>query len=208
MTAAVAAAVLAAGAGTRFGAAPTGPPKPLQLLAGRPLVRYALDAARGSGCAPVLLVVGYRGGEVAVAAHGLAGVEVVTNEEWPEGIASSLRAVLRALADRPVDAVVIGLADQPLVGAEAYRRVAASYAAGARLAAATYGGVRANPVLLAREHWREALALTGDAGARRLFGHHPVVDVPCDGAGDPTDIDTTDDLAAMEAACRSKTASG
>jgi CTP:molybdopterin cytidylyltransferase MocA len=205
----VAAAVLAAGAGRRLGA-PGGAggvtPKPLLELLGRPLVAHALDAARGSGCEPVLLVVGHRGAEVGAAAPG--DVEVVVNAEWEEGIASSLRAVLRALDARPVGAVVVGLADQPLVSAEAYRRVAASYAAGARLAVATYGGMRANPVLLGRAHWREAAALTGDEGARRLFARHAVVEVPCDGAGDPTDIDTTDDLDALEAACRSRTASG
>lgn len=169
-------------------------PKPLVTLAGKPLVAYALDAARGSGLAPVLVVVS--NDQVAGA---VTGAEVVRNPEPATGIASSLRAVLRALEPRAgVDAAVIGLADQPLVGSGAYRRVAAAYDDGARVAVATYAGVRANPVLLAREHWAEALELAGDGGARVMMASHAFVEVPCDGTGDPTDVDTPEDLAALE----------
>jgi CTP:molybdopterin cytidylyltransferase MocA len=121
------------------------------------------------------------------------------NEAWHSGIASSLAAALQALEPRTeVRAVVIGLADQPLVGAEAYRRLARAYDDGARLAVATYGGERGNPVLLAREHWDEAMALTGDEGARVLLRRHEALDVPCDGTGSPNDVDTPADLAALE----------
>jgi len=144
-----------------------------------------------------VLVVG-NGGD-AVAATAPDGVVVVRNDAWRTGIASSLVAVLRELQPRAdVDAVVVGLADQPLVGPAAYRRVARAYDDGARLAVATYGGERANPVLLAREHWDEAAALTGDEGARVLMRRHPVVEVPCDGTGSPTDVDTPADLEALE----------
>ena len=199
----IAAAVLAAGGGRRLGG---GVPKPLAVLAGRPLVAHALDAALRSGLEPVLLVVGASADWVAAAAP--AGVEVVRNDEWERGIASSLQAALRVLAPRgEVDALVVGLADQPLVGAGAYGRVGAAYDAGARLAVATYGGVRANPVLLARAHWPAAERLTGDEGGRTLFADRPVTEVPCDGTGDPIDIDTTADLAALERRWRSATAS-
>jgi CTP:molybdopterin cytidylyltransferase MocA len=199
----IAAAVLAAGRGSRLGGAV---PKPLVSFAGRPLVAHALDAALASGLEPVLLVVGADSDAVAGAAP--AHVEVVRNEAWATGIASSLRAALLALTPRSdVPAVVVGLADQPLVGAAAYRRLADAYDAGAHLAAATYGGVRGNPVLLARTHWPDALALTGDVGGRGLFEGRAVTDVPCDGTGDPTDVDTSDDLATLERRWRSTTAS-
>jgi CTP:molybdopterin cytidylyltransferase MocA len=197
---AVAGVVLAAGLGTRFGGAE---PKPLVALAGRPLVAHALAAARGSGLRPLLVVVS----DARVGA--LAGdAEVVRNPDPAAGIASSLQAALRALDDRPeVVAAVVGLADQPLVGAEAYRRLAAAYDDGARLAVATYGGVRGNPVLVARELWPEAMRLRGDEGARVLLRRHGGLEVPCDGTGEPTDVDTPDDLAALEARWRSRTAS-
>ena len=102
---------------------------------------------------------------------------------------------------------MVGLADQPLVGADAYRRVARAHDDGARLAVATYGGVRGNPVLIGREHWDEALALAGDEGARVLLRRHGAVEVPCDGTGEPTDVDTPDRSDRAGERWRSQTAS-
>lgn len=191
---AVAVAVLAAGRGTRLG---DDAAKPLLEWHARPLVTWAIDAALRSGLRPVVLVTGYRAHEVAATAP--VEVMVVHNADWQRGIASSLGAALGALEPMPeVGAVCVGLADQPRVGPDAYRRLAAAYRDGATFAAATYGGVRANPVLLARSLWGEARALTGDEGARVLMGSHTVVDVPCDGTGSPADVDTYEDLGRLE----------
>ncbi len=204
-----AAAVLAAGRGLRYGG---GTPKPLLPFAGRPLVLHAVDAACASGLTPVVAVVSDArvadALSAAVAAGGWSGTEVrvVRNDRPESGISSSLRAALESLtADAAIEAVVVGLSDQPLVGAEAYRRVAAAYAKGARLAVATYGGQRANPVLIGRTHWNEASTLAGDVGARALVERYGAVEVPCDDTGAPTDVDTPSDLAALEASHRSRT---
>ena len=203
MTNRVAAAVLAAGRGERFGG---DAPKPLAHLGGRSLVSYAIAAAHGSGLAPIVIAVA--NDEVAALVPEDPDFVVARNPTPEAGISSSMQTVLRALDDHEdVDGVVIGLSDQPLVGPEAYRRVGAAYHDGARLAVATYGGVRGNPVLVARSHWPEALALAGDEGARVLLRRHGAIEVPCDGAGDPTDVDTPEDLAALEARWRSQTAS-
>ncbi|MGZ6994600.1 MAG: nucleotidyltransferase family protein [Acidimicrobiia bacterium] len=193
---ATAVAVLAAGRGSRVaGAGNT--PKPLLELRGRPLVTWAVDAALASGLRPALLVVGHQGSKVGRVAP--QGVSVVRASGWHSGIARSLRAALVALEGwAQVGAVCIGLADQPRIGSEAYRRLASAYDDGATLAVATYGGVRANPVLLARSLWAEARTLDGDEGARVLMRTHPVVEVACDGTGYPDDVDTIEDLQAME----------
>ena len=103
---------------------------------------------------------------------------------------------LRAL---PLDvaAVVVALADQPLVGAEAVARLIAAFRAGATVAVAAYEGKPRNPVLLAREHWPEVIATaTGDQGARAFLRAHPdlVTLIECGDTGRPDDIDTTADL--------------
>src|SRR3954453_10948229 len=119
----VAAVVLAAGRGSRLDT-PTA--KPLVEDRGRPLLTCALDAAVASGLHPVVLVVGHQGAAVARVASEYDGVTVVPAVAWAEGISQSLRAGLEAFAsDLTVNAVCVGLADQPRVGAEAYRRVAA-----------------------------------------------------------------------------------
>jgi len=131
---------------------------------------------------------------------------------------SSLRAALRALTgtaagagpgtgsgvghDADVGAVVVALADQPLVGAEAVARLIAAYRDGASVAVAAYGGQPRNPVLLAREHWAEVVATaTGDQGARTFLRARPdlVTLVECGDTGRPDDIDTPADLARITA---------
>ena len=144
-----------------------------------------------------MVVVGYRAAEVAAAAGALA--EIVENPDWQSGMSTSLRAGLAAvIADTTVTAVAVALADQPRIGAEAYRRLAAAHREGAELAVATYGGKRGHPVLIGRSHFEEAMRMTGDEGARSLLAAHDVVEVPCDGTGDATDVDTPADLAALE----------
>jgi nicotine blue oxidoreductase len=195
LTATIAAAVLAAGRGSRLGSV-AAPAKPLLAFRGRPLVAHALEAATASALDPVVLVVGHEADAVAAVAPD--GVDVVRNDGWAAGISSSLHAALRSLQSRSVDGVVVGLADQPLVGADAWRRIGAAHANGATLAVATYGGRRGNPVLLARAAWPDALELRGDEGARQLFRDHNVVEVPCDGTGSPDDVDTLQDLERIE----------
>jgi molybdenum cofactor cytidylyltransferase len=190
----VAIAILAAGRGSRLGGELA---KPLLPFRGTSLLAHAVDAATSSGLAPVLVVIGHRADEVAAAVP--SGVEIVRAREWERGVSGSLRAALDAL--EPVDgvgAVCLGLADQPLVGPDSYRRLAAAYDEGAELAVATYDGARGNPVLLARTHWPEARALDGDVGARALMRNHPVVEVDCTSTGSPVDVDTLTDLHTLE----------
>ena len=190
----VAVAILAAGRGSRLGG---DVPKPLVELRGRPLVSWALSAATASDLRPVVLVVGHRGEAVTRAAT--EGVVVVRSRRWRRGIARSLRAALEALEPwAQVGAVAVGLADQPLVGADAYRRLAGAYAEGARVAVATYHGQRRNPVLLGRTMWAEARRLDGDEGARALMGDDGVVEVDCTDTGSAADVDTLDDLREAE----------
>ncbi len=189
----VAVAVLAAGRGSRLGG---DIPKPLVELRGRPLVSWALDAATGSGLRPVVLVVGHHGNAVARVAP--EGVIVVRSRRWRRGIARSLRAALEVLEPwAQVGAVAVGLADQPLVGPDAYRRLAGAYREGATLAVATYHGQRRNPVLLGRTMWAKARQLDGDEGARVLMDEG-AVEVDCTDTGSPADVDTLDDLREAE----------
>lgn len=156
-----------------------------------------MTAATASGLRPLVVVVGCQAPDVAAAVG--AGAEVIENPDWEEGMSTSLRAGLSTVvADRSVSGVAVALADQPRIGAEAYRRLAAAHRQGAELAVATYGGKRGHPVLIGRMHFAEAMGMTGDQGARTLLAAHPVVEVPCDGTGEATDVDTPADLAALE----------
>jgi nicotine blue oxidoreductase len=197
----VAGVLLAAGEGSRFGQ-----PKALVEFGGQTLAERGVNLLRAGGADPILVVTG------AVPLE-LDGTLTVDNPQWRTGMGSSLRAALQALtaaaaaaaagADRDVGAVVVALADQPLVGAEAVARLIAAHRDGASVAVAAYDGQPRNPVLLAREHWPEVIeTATGDQGARTFLRAHPdlVTLVECGDTGRPDDIDTPADLARITAA--------
>lgn len=169
-----------------------GRPKALVSYAGELLVERGIRLLHDGGCAPVHVVLGAAYDEAAAVVGGHE-VRVVRNDDWESGMGSSLRAGLASMP-AAVDAVVVALVDQPLVGAEAVRRL---IAAGGPAAVATYDGRPRNPVLLHRSVWAEVGRLaTGDKGARAWLRGHPdqVRPVPCDDTGTPDDLDTPEDL--------------
>ena len=184
----IAGVLLAAGQGSRFGR-----PKALVELNGQTLAERGIGMLRAGGADPVLIVTG--AAEVELGPDHRT--RTVYNDQWRTGMGSSLRAGLRALPEPDVDAVVVALADQPLVGPEAVTRLIAAYRAGASVAVAAYDGRPRNPVLLAREHWPEVIAMAiGDQGARGFLRARPdlVTLVECGDTGHPDDIDTPADL--------------
>jgi CTP:molybdopterin cytidylyltransferase MocA len=194
----VAGVLLAAGEGSRFGQ-----PKALVELNGQTLAERGVGLLRAGGADPILVVTG------AVPLE-LDRTLTVDNPQWRTGMGSSLRAALQALSEADIGpdigpdigAVVVALADQPLVGAEAVARLIAAYRGGASVAVAAYDGQPRNPVLLAREHWPEVIATaTGDQGARTFLRTRPelVTLVECADTGRPDDIDTPADLARITA---------
>jgi len=192
----VAGLVLAAGGGSRYGS-----PKALVRLRGRLLVERAAELLAAGGCDPVVVVLGAAADQVLAAARlPRTGVRTVVNPDWPTGMGSSLRVGLAAVPAE-AEAVVVTLVDTPGLGPESVRRlVTAGGPDGA--AQATYGGRRGHPVLLGRTVIAEvAAAATGDRGAGPWLAAHPerVRLVPCDGTGDPRDVDVPDDLAAVVA---------
>ena len=163
----VAAVVLAAGAGSRFGG-----PKQAKLLP------EVLRRVRESSVDDVLVVTG---------AHPLeTDARVVRCPDWELGPGASLRCGLAAL-DEGVEAGVVVLADGPDLSPEAIDRVVAAWGDGVgEIVAASYGGDRGHPVVLARSVWGRI----PDEGARAL---EPVL-VPCDDLGSPGDVDIADEI--------------
>lgn len=178
-----AAVLLAAGAGSRF----TAPGHKLRAsLDGRPVFARALAHALDAALDETIVVSGSEDIADLVPDH----CTLVRNDDWIEGMASSLQVAVDVARHRGHDAIVVGLGDQPLLDPESWRLVAA---VDAPIAVATYDGRRGHPVRISSELWSH-LPTTGERGARVLFDSYPelVREVPC--PGDPADIDTREDL--------------
>jgi CTP:molybdopterin cytidylyltransferase MocA len=162
----VAALVLAAGAASRFGA-------PKQRI----LLPEVVARVRASSVGDVVVVTG---------AHEVeTDARVVACADWGLGPGASLRCGLAAIGE--ADAAVVVLADGPDLAAEAIDRLVGRWRETREpYLAASYGGARGHPVLLARELWQDV----PDEGLR---GRVPVL-VPCDDLGSPGDVDFADDL--------------
>ena len=193
-TAEIAAIVLAAGQGIRFGEAP----KMLAELDGKPLVRHAAEAALGSCVNAVIVVVGHREAEVRAALGGLP-VTFMPNPDYADGLSTSLIAGFAARPDA-AEACVILLGDMPRVTSAMVDGLVAAWREAGRPSAAVpvHDGRRGNPVLLSVALAGEIAELTGETGAGPLLrGRSDVLEWP---AGDPAvaaDVDTPDALARL-----------
>ncbi len=182
--------VLAAGAGRRLGR-----PKALLEVGGRRFVDLAVETLRAGGADPIFVVIG-------ATDVGHVDAIVVANRRWDEGIGSSLVTGLAAVqahdqAAAPLDGAIVVLVDQPRIGSAAVARVLASASAGAHVAVATYEDIPLHPVFLSADSWTGVSDLAvGERGAKPYLEAHPdrVERVPCDGTGDPADVDTAADL--------------
>lgn len=188
----LAAIVLAAGASTRFGSA-----KQLVRVAGRPLLHTALAMAGEVAGTAVTVVLGARAAELApLLRHSPASILI--NREWQEGMASSIRLGVSRL---PVGctAVLLMVVDQAAVTADDLKRLVSAWRRQPDyIAAARYGTTTGVPAIFPRSMFADLQALRGDVGARVLLQRNPdrVVRVPMPSAA--VDIDTPEDLLALE----------
>ncbi len=186
----VAGVVLAAGAGSRFSAQAPGSHKLTAPFRGKPLAAWALAAADGAGFNQLLVITGAVDISELAAEVTEGRATVVHNPNWADGQATSLTLAAEAATAAGHRAIVVGLADQPLVPASAWRSVGA---ARGEIVTATFDGKRRPPVKFERSVWAD-IPQSGDEGARTLFRLRPelVSELPC--TGNPVDIDTMEDL--------------
>ena len=187
----IAAVVLAAGSSRRLGQ-----PKQVLPLDGATLLDASLSVARQSGCEPVVVVLGGAADEVRTQVD-LAGVDVVENEEFGEGCATSVRSAVGALPDE-VQGLVLLLGDQPRVRVETVQELEA-VARGHAVGVCEYDDGLGHPLWFDREMFSALEAMHGDKAVWKLVEGGPdadVVRVRIPGAV-PRDVDTWADYEAM-----------
>ena len=170
--------ILAAGAGSRIGT-----PKANVKVNGERLIDHAVTIFKAGGCADVYVVLGAWVGEV-------AGAKVIINDDWQDGMGSSLRAGLSHIStELDIENVLISLVDLPNLTTSAVEQI---LLAPGEIVVGTFNGAPGHPVKFSRQHWQGVIdSAIGEVGARaylttRLDVHFLSLDAWADGR----DIDT------------------
>jgi CTP:molybdopterin cytidylyltransferase MocA len=122
----------------------------------------------------VVVVLGHDEAEVRARA-GLpedARLRLVSNPDWEEGMASSLRRGLAEAEAGGAAALLVALADQPEVEPEGVARLIEAWRSGAVLALPLRAGQPGQPVLFSSPLFDELRAVRGDVGARDVVRRH------------------------------------
>jgi len=181
-------ALLAAGRATRFGGG-----KVDAHCAGKRLALWVIDAAQEAGLSPGICVTGPDAPRFLSEALGW---QQVVNASPEDGLAGSLAAAAREAQGRGACALLMVLADMPLVTPALLRSIAAQTGP----AAIDHGGGRPGvPALLPAEMFASLLAIRGDRGASALLATRPDLVLVQPPAGALLDVDTAADLARAEA---------
>lgn len=140
----------------------------------RPYGSLALD--------PLVLVVGAHSQEVVQSLEPTwrKRCQVVHNERWQEGMATSLVAGTRFLLHvearqaRRFAGVMVGLGDMPTLSAAVVGTLLDVFARGSDdlIVAPAWQGRRGHPVIIGRKYWPELLELQGDRGAATVLRRH------------------------------------
>ncbi len=165
----IAALILAAGSSTRLGS-----PKQLLPWGEKTLLGHVIERTRSFGIDEIWVVIGHDA-EAVLEGVDFGNATVVVNDEFEEGIASSIRVGLDALTrESRAGKVLIAMGDQP----EIRRDVVAELINAARrekrpALVPKYRYTWSNPIIVDRSLWARLISLEGDTGAQRLLQAHP-----------------------------------
>ena len=165
-----AAVLMAAGAGSRMGHKP----KSLLQREGEALIHRNARQLLLAGASPVVVVLGHYAQAIGAALQGLS-VQTVLNPDPDQGLVSSQRLGLQAVAEHG-EAVVMALADQPLVNAQDIQDLMHAFATRPSGTEMLFPWVHAqpgNPVLLSAVAVKHILQGDASFGCKEWRQSHP-----------------------------------
>jgi CTP:molybdopterin cytidylyltransferase MocA len=185
----LAAVILAAGEGKRFGG-----PKALAILGSETFLEIIARNLRET--VSEIVVVGGASFERTKKECQRLGLNAVFNPDWPKGQFTSLKAGLAAIADKVAGYFVV-LVDHPLVNAETYQMLHDAFMQfPASIILPTYYGRRGHPLIIPDSLAEEILNSPDALSLRNIIEKHAalICEIPVNDAGIRRDIDTAHDL--------------
>jgi len=182
----VSAILLAAGESKRMGK-----PKQLMPFGRSTILEQTIDNLLNSEVSEVIVVLGYRAEEM-IKTVAIKPVKVAINPAYHQGMSTSIVTGLN-LVDDGAQAVMLALADQPLVDSKTINRLIDEFFnCDKGIAMPVYQGRRGHPIIFSIKYKGELLKLKGDIGGRQIIKQHPddVLEVAVGCEGINIDINT------------------
>ena len=158
------------------------------------ILEQTIDNLLNSRVDEVIVVLGYRAEEMM---RKLANrpVKIAINPIYHQGMSTSIVKGL-SLVNNRAQAVMVTLADQPLIDSQTINRlIEESLGYDKGIVIPTYQAERGHPVIFASEYKEELLGLKGDIGGRQTIKEHPndTLEVIADSKAITMDINTIKD---------------
>ncbi len=172
--------------------------KPLMMVEGKPVILHCIDSALLAAVEPVVVVLGYRGHEVATlirARYTTEEIRLVYNDSYADtDMLASVKIGIQALP--PCDAFFLLPGDMPAVDPKTFTAIAGRMSeTSALLVFPLAAGKQGHPALISHRFIGKILAFEGDGGLQTLWDQNvaETVIVPVDDAGCGIDMDTIED---------------
>ena len=189
----VSAILLAAGESRRMGK-----PKQLMPFGKSTILEQAIDNLLSSKINEVIVVLGHRAEDM-IKAIATRPVKIAINPVYHQGMSTSIVTGLNLIDDR-TQAVMLVLADQPLVDSKIINRLIEEFCKHNKgIIVPVYQGRKGHPVIFSIKYKKELLGLTGDTGGKQIINQHPddILKVAVGSESINIDIDTMNDYQSL-----------
>lgn len=182
--------ILAAGSSSRLGR-----PKQLIEFQGKSLIQKAIKEAQKSKADSLVVVLGWNPDLIKTGFES-EHIPNVINENWEEGMASSMQAGLRFLMEKEhPDQVILMLVDQPFVDSKLLDRlILEKDNSGKGIVACSYSDTLGVPAIFDHSYFEELLRLKGSEGAKKVILKNSADVFSIDFPLGAVDLDTEEDL--------------
>lgn len=186
--------ILAAGASTRLGQS-----KQLLQYKGESLIQRIARISLDVVPSPVVVVLGARAETIRTQIDHFP-VRCVYNRDWTTGIASSIKKGLETVLEisPQLNDVLFAVCDQPYISQDLFREMINERRKSNKpIIACTYEDTLGTPVIFSKQFFHELLQLKDLEGAKKIMQHHPHAIQSVAFPLGNVDIDTVQDLAAL-----------
>lgn len=184
--------ILAAGQSKRLGR-----PKQLIEFRGKKLLQQVIDLVDEIEIGPCFVVLGAFTHEIEKEID-FKKSKIILNDQWEEGMASSIRCGLEAIQNSAVENVLVLLTDQPLINHEILQQLVTSHEVGPGITACSYANQVGVPAIFSEHFFKELMQLKGDRGAKNILTKYSesVQTIPFPWG--EMDVDSEEDLRMLE----------